>query len=280
MTDYEEEIPDEEKVKIASDFILHAPPGEFNEVFSDVRVLLGKDSLLKDGVAGAFAQYNQDQFTPAKLDDGTQVLITAHGLQADGTYLSPATKQTFTFDHLRKEVSDVRPAQIDEDLEAARAAFEKAVRDYTHDHYPQGICTVYAKGSEIIACIEDHKFQPSNFWNGRWRSEWRFDKSSGETTGLLRVQVHYYEDGNVQLQSHKKVAKKIIVSGDDAGNATKFIKTIGDAEGEYQTGISENYNAMSDTTFKALRRALPITRTKLDWNKILNYKLGKEMATK
>ncbi|XP_065066904.1 F-actin-capping protein subunit alpha-2-like [Rhopilema esculentum] len=285
MADNDEIISDDEKIRIVSDFIKHAPPGEFNEVFNDCRVILNNDVLLKEHGITAFSHYNMEQFTPCKVEGSEdQVLITKHGLLPDGTFFDPRSKQKFSYDHLRKESKNVEPYEVEGKAESWRSAAESEILSYVKNHYPHGICTVYGKdtddGITLTICIEDHQFQPKNFWNGRWRAEWTVTvkpNAASELKGLIRVQVHYYEDGNVQLVSHKEVTKELKTT-DPSATAKELRKLIESAESEYQKAIAENYGVMSETTFKALRRVLPLTRTRIDWNKIVSYRIGQELG--
>lgn len=120
---------DKDKIRISSQFLLQSPPGEFNEVFNDIRALLNNDTFLEKGCANAIAEYNKNQFVPVKIEGAEapviykcifylyninifQTLITKFNELKDGYFLDPKSKKMFKYDHLRKDATDVSTANI------------------------------------------------------------------------------------------------------------------------------------------------------------------------
>jgi capping protein alpha len=278
-----------EKIARASGFIGQSPPGEINDVLNDVRAIIADDHALETGIRPALREYNLKQFlTVAVPGQNHQTIISEASIvslndeQEGERYLDPKSYTTFSFDHLRLEASDPQPIERDETGEPFRLALETALLKYIADHYADGTGAVLltSDASKFIIQIVANKYNPPNYWSGRWRSQYDVNMSKGEVTGKVFIDVHYYEQGNVQLTtSHSPTFTFPTTSGPTSTTAQKIINHLENLEGEYQRSLTDVYHEMGEKAFKALRRALPLTRQKLDWDKVLGYKLGAELAS-
>jgi hypothetical protein len=111
------------------------------------------------------------------------------------------------------------------------------------------------------------------FRNGRWRSLYIYEPSSSSLTGSIKVDVHYYEDGNVRLLTNKPLSSSV-----SSSSASGIVREIATAEKRYQEEINKGFNNLSEGAFKGLRRQLPITRQKIEWDKIAGYRLGQDIG--
>jgi len=84
------------------------------------------------------------------------------------------------------------------------------------------------------------------------------------------VDVHYYEDGNVRMLTEKSVSG----SASSSASAPEVIKQIASIEKKYQEDLNKAFTTLSEGAFKGLRRQLPVTRQKVDWDKVGGYRVS------
>ncbi|PIL22881.1 hypothetical protein GSI_15577 [Ganoderma sinense ZZ0214-1] len=287
-----------ERIEAASKFLLQSPPGEINDVLNDVRNIISDDDSLQAGVLPALREYNTTQFTTAEVPGHQHQSIVSEAARVESSgdgegedeaasqdrYWDPRSRTSFRFDHLSLESSEPEPIEPDSESEPFRVALETASLQYLQAHYHDGVTSVFpvaGSSTRFIIQIVANKYNPTNFWSGRWRSEYTLDLAAQTLTGKILLSVHYYEQGNVQLSTTHAVSlalpPAIAVSG-GAGAAAKALALVEAEESRYQAGLADAYAEMGEKTFKGLRRALPMTRSKLDWDRVLGYKLGQELT--
>uniref|UniRef100_A0A7I4FDH0 F-actin-capping protein subunit alpha n=2 Tax=Physcomitrium patens TaxID=3218 RepID=A0A7I4FDH0_PHYPA len=105
----------------------------------------------------------------------------------------------------------------------------------------------------------------------------RDELHSASLEGSITVNAHYFEEGNVQLESSRKFNDTVVLQdGKDAG--TLIVNSIEHFESVYLSNLEEQYANLSDRTFKELRRKLPVTRTMFAWDKALQLSLTREIT--
>uniref|UniRef100_A0A8C4WIJ1 F-actin-capping protein subunit alpha n=1 Tax=Gopherus evgoodei TaxID=1825980 RepID=A0A8C4WIJ1_9SAUR len=153
----EQPLSRQEKVKIVSSILKQAPPEEFCEAFSDLRLLVGDDSLMCQEAASLCALHNKLHFIPVRRKE-CEVLLTRHNELEEKHFLDSQRQVSFKFDHLRKEASDFQAhPQEDEKGEEWRRALYEGLKAYVSSHYPGGICSCSHRSirSHIVCQLVD-----------------------------------------------------------------------------------------------------------------------------
>ena len=147
-------------------------------------------------------------------------------------------------------------------------SLHKSFSTTASEHFPSSTVGIYPSDSSIALLLVANKYSPQNFWNGRWRSTYFFSPASSSLSGTIKVDVHYYEDGNVRMSTSKKVEVAV------GSGAEGVVRAIAKAENTFQEELNKAFGALAEGSFKGLRRQLPVTRQRVEWEKVGGYRVS------
>jgi len=266
----------EQKLNIATYFIMSSPSGEVDEVVSDVQKLVSDPSVLSDtALLSVLREYNTEQMiaAPDLSTPSKPLLISKYGAVGGDLYLDPATGKVLSFDHRKRVfVSETDKRQVlREDVDSYRSALATALTSYLSTAFKPNkyAHAVYgADNGTVTLCISAKNVNLGNFWTGSWRAVYTLNvlQPSTELKGSVKIDVHYFEDGNVQLHTANEMPV-VSVSVDTPESVSKrIVEAVNKFETDYQNELEEMYVNMHRTTFKAMRRFLPVNRQRFLWN--------------
>ncbi|KAJ5172050.1 subunits of heterodimeric actin filament capping protein Capz [Penicillium capsulatum] len=277
--------------ELASAFIEGAPPGELPDVVADQAThadtesgVIDVQALTSDGtdiissLAPAFERYNEKQLATVKLPGSSQEVIVSEFNKVEGNrYFDPESQTSFEVDHTTQTASATQSFPLESQNADLIKSLLKSLGVHAREHYPSCSYGVYPAedDSAVAILLVANRYSPNNFWNGRFRAIYQVPVSSTSTTltGKIHVDVHYYEDGNVALNTTKPINLSV-----PSVSAESIISRIATAERDYQEELNRAFVRTADGAFKGLRRQLPITRQKVEWEKVGGYRLGQDIS--
>lgn len=233
-----------------------------------------------------------------------QVLATSDGSIDAHTFVDSRAKRVVSVDHKRGTATVVEDEREDAlapffhpAMEPHRAAVcDELVAHVLACYNPAGAgttawakgCEVYAKDAKSLLCHTSVILKNlANFWSGSWCGRYVLTFSGGaETatkvtiTGHINIVTHYFESGNTQMHGSKSIGPLDvkIPAGDVHACAKAVVAAIAAAEDGLQISMDEMYESLSGQALKEMRRFLPVSGSKMNWN-IAEHRMRRTLQT-
>lgn len=163
-----------------------------------------------------------------------------------------------------KGVSPLPSAEVAlfEPAEALRTCIERALGAYVREMYPAGAhLTVYGtatgeagKGQlKVVACYGAKSAALGNFYAGGLCARWQVLVSPGEgaeVCGGVRARVHYFEEGNVQLNLSRSWQHALDAADGDEQLAEALVELVRSSEGDWHERLLDAFADLGEHALK------------------------------
>lgn len=245
-------MEEDPRLKVLHYFIRNTPVGELKEMLRDIRTLVPAEVLEMPEFSYYLSLYHETHGLKVPIE--TQLALLCDSAKIEGRYYDMKIGKSFLYDPVSEtvdEVTELEPAseQVTE--------LQSRLDQYLTEHYsPEAIGRVYTTEAGLLVRVFCQVVNLRNFYTGEWIGSWELKGT--ELTGSVNINVHYFEEGNLQMR-HKKDFQQVISDPSNPDNVVKVIKSL---EQNLETELQTLYEELPRGALKLLRRALPVTRTK------------------
>ncbi|OCF36612.1 F-actin capping [Kwoniella heveanensis CBS 569] len=193
--------------------------------------------------AAGGAEVKKDEIVrPESLDQLDELVEEAKEEEESGEKAEHAHKPAVD------EVPAAEPEEAEKTVEPASAQMEQIPKAPALEKRQQQRVENPTYTLEIVG----NKYNPNNFWTGRWRTRWIVDKAAGKVSGTINVDVHYYEQGNVQLATEHDACFPLPTEENGSQSiASQIVTTISKIETAYHLELNDVYGELGDKAFRA-----------------------------
>ncbi len=206
---------------------------------------------------------------PGQFDSVAQQLQT---LGCSGDFVGEAQKELWDF--------ECKTMQNSFDHPMAKALHE-SMQDYQKENFGKPnisakvfVTTSSSSADSLIVHSYAERIDAVNEYSGCWKATWSIDATSSSTSGRAEisgnvfVKSYAYEEGNVQLKIEKEFPATTVQGSGDDDLVAALVQQITSWETILLGILASMNDEVSSEHLRSIRRVLPITKTKMNWDAI------------